>query len=420
MRKSRSKRQKVTPNLERVQVNGEALEINVSADQLLGEVAVEIEAFSAQIGLRIMHAVMEQEVDKMLGPWGRQSAWRHGSQRGYVVYGGRKVGMERPRVRGKEGGEIGLDTYRAFQRQDKMQGAVARQLTRRCSARDYAGAIDDCLEGYGISRSSVSRQWKAATGKELQKLCQRPMPEGLVALVLDGKQVKEDCVVVAVGVTIDGRKQVLGLWHGATENSTVVKGLLEDLIERGLDPEQPMLFLIDGSGALRKAIRQMFGSDAMVQRCRVHKQRNVVAYLPKSKQQQAIWRLRDAWAQSDHEEAEEELRKTVRWLENISPSAAHSLEEALKETLTLQKLGVNGLLLTSLSSTNLIESCFSRSGEWCSRVKKWNGPKMLLRWTAAGLLHAERGFQRIRGYRHLPKLASALQKHKNRNQKEAA
>ena len=248
---------------------------------------------------------MKHEVDKMLGPWGRQRAWRHGRQPGYVVYG--------------------------------------------------------------------------------------------------------------------GRKQVLGLWHGATENSTVVKALLEDLVERGLDPEQPMLFFIDGSGALRKAIRQMFGSDALVQRCRVHKQRNVVAYLPKSKQQQAIWRfLRDAWAKTDPKEARIELRKTVRWLDNISPSAAHSLEEALEETLTLQKLGLNGLLLKSLSSTNLIESCFSRSGEWCSRVKKWSGPKMLLRWTAAGLLHVEKGFQRIRGYRHLPKLASALQKHKNQKQKEAA
>ncbi len=420
MRESRSKTRKVTPKSEGVQASVDELRINLSTDRLLGEVAMEIEAFSAQIGLRIMHAVMEHEVGKMLGPWGRQRAYRHGRQPGYVVYGGRKVGIERPRIRGKGGGEIGLDTYRAFQRQDKMQGAVVRQLTRRCSTRDYAGAIDDCLEGYGISRSSVSRQWKAATEKELHKLCQRPMPEGLIALVLDGKQVKEDCVVVALGVTIDGRKQVLGLWHGATENSTVVKGLLEDLVERGLDPEQPMLFLIDGSGALRKAIRQMFGSDALVQRCRVHKQRNVVAYLPKSKQQQAIWRLRDAWAQSDHEEAEEELRKTVRWLDNISPSAAHSLEEALEETLTLQKLGLNGLLLKSLSSTNLIESCFSRSGEWCSRVKKWIGPKMLLRWTAAGLLHAEKGFQRIRGYRHLPKLASAIQKHKIRNQKEAA
>ncbi len=136
MRKSRRSRGKVTRNLEGVKVNGEALEINVSMDQLLGEVAVEIEAFSAQIGLRIMHAVMEHEVGTIVGPWGRQRAWRHGSQPGYVVYGGRKVGMERPRVRGKEGGEIGLDTYRTFQRQGKMQGAVARQLTRRRSARD--------------------------------------------------------------------------------------------------------------------------------------------------------------------------------------------------------------------------------------------------------------------------------------------
>ncbi len=420
MRKKRGKTRKVTPKRTGVEMSGEKLTLNCSMDQLLDEVAGEIEAFSAQIGLQIMHAVMDHEVSGIVGSWGRQGAYRHGTQPGYVVYGGRKVGLERPRVRGKGGGEIGLDTYRAFQRQDKIQAAVARQLTRRCSTRDYAGAIDDCLDGYGISKSSVSRQWKRATEKELQKLCQRPIPEGLVALILDGKQVKDDCVVVALGVTLDGRKHVLGLWHGATENSTVVKGLLEDLIERGLDPEQPLLFVIDGSKALRKAIREVFGSDAPVQRCRVHKQRNIVAYLPKGKQQQAIWRLHTAWDETDPQEAEVELRKTVNWLEDISPSAARSLEEALEETLTLQKLGVNGLLLTSLSSTNLIESCFSRSGEWSSRVKKWSGPKMLLRWTAAGLLHAENGFHRIRGYRNLKRLASALKKHMNRNQKEAA
>jgi len=154
-------------------------------EELLCEVNGQIEAFSAQVGMRIMLAVMEHEVDKIVGEWGRPSAYRHGSQRGYVVYGGRKVSIARPRVRGRNGGEVGLDTYRSFQGEDKMHSAVARQLTRRCSSRDYAGAIDDCLDGYGISRSSVSRQWKAATEKEVQKLCQRPMPEGLVALLLD-------------------------------------------------------------------------------------------------------------------------------------------------------------------------------------------------------------------------------------------
>ena len=271
-----------------------------------------------------------------------------------------------------------------------------------------------------MSPSSVSRKWKAATEEQLQKLCQRPIPEGLVALLLDGIQVKGDCIVVALGVSIDGKKQVLGLWHGATENSTVVKGLLEDLIERGLEPAQPPLFVIDGSKALRKAIREVFGSDALVQRCRVHKQRNIVDYLPKEKKQQAIWRLRNAWDQSDPEKAREELKKTVKWLNKISPSAARSLEEALEETLTLQKLGINDLLLKSLSSTNLIESCFSRSREWCSRVKKWRSPQMLLRWTAAGLLQAEKGFHRIRGYRHLEKLASVLQENMNSEQKKAA
>ena len=191
-------------------------------------------------------------------------------------------------------------------------------------------------------------------------------------------------------------------------------------MERGLDPNRPMLFVIDGSKALRKAICEVFGASAPVQRCRVHKQRNIVEHLPKNKQQQAIWRLRTAWEKSNPREAEAELREIVGWLENISPSAARSLEEALQETLTLQKLGVNGLLLKSLSSTNLIESCFSRSGEWCSRVKNWSGPKMLIRWTAAGLLQAEKGFHRIRGYRHLQRLASALQKNMNRKQKEAA
>lgn len=142
-------------------------------------------------------------------------------------------------------------------------------------------------------------------------------------------------MVVALGVTADGRKQVLGLWHGATENSTVAKGLLEDLMERGLDPSNPLLFIIDGSKALRKAIREVFGSHAPVQRCRVHKQRNIIEYLPKQKRQQAIWRLRVAWDKSDPEEAKAQLRKTVRWLDAISPSAARSLEEGLEETLTL-------------------------------------------------------------------------------------
>ena len=207
---------------------------------------------------------------------------------------------------------------------------------------------------------------------------------------------------------------------GATENSTVAKGLLEDLMERGLDPSNPLLFIIDGSKALRKAIREVFGSHAPVQRCRVHKQRNIIEYLPKQKRQQAIWRLRAAWDKSDPEEAKAQLRKTVRWLDAISPSAARSLEEGLEETLTLQKLGINGTLLKSFSSTNLIESCFSHSGEWCRRVKHWRNAKMLLRWTAAGLLHAEKGFRRIRGYRDLNRLEHALQKHMNESHKKAA
>jgi transposase-like protein len=206
----------------------------------------------------------------------------------------------------------------------------------------------------------------------------------------------------------DGSKQVLGLWHRATENSTVVKALLEDLVERGLDPERRILIVIDGAKALRKAVQMIFGDRAAVQRCRVHKQRNVVEHLPPEKRQQAIWRLRSAWSKSDWKKAEKELRKVAKWLEEISPGAARSLEEGLEETLTLQKLGINSKLGQSLSSTNLIESCFSRTGHWTKRVKYWRDASMVLRWSAAALLHAEKGFRKVRGFRHMHELEAAL------------
>src|SRR5262249_26950510 len=154
---------------------------------------------------------------------------------GYVIFGGRKVTLQRPRLRSPDQQEVELSSYKAFQSQGKLQEAVARQLTRQCSSRDYEGAIESCLKGYGIKRSSVSRHWKAATAKELDRLMQRPVPKDLLVLMIDGKYLGGDCVVAAIGVDLQGKKHVLGLWHGATENATVVKELLEDLVGRGLD-----------------------------------------------------------------------------------------------------------------------------------------------------------------------------------------
>lgn len=206
---------------------------------------------------------------------------------------------------------------------------------------------------------------------------------------------------------------MLGLWQGSTETSAVVKGLLDELISRGLDPERPLLFVIDGHRALRKGIAHIFGDRALMQRCRVHKQRNVTEHLPKEKQKQASWRLRAAWAKSDSKQAQKELHQVVSWLRSINPSAAHSLEEGLEETLTLQKLRVNHRLAQCLSSTNMIESCFSRTGSLIQRVKQWHDGEMVQRWAAAALKLAEKGFRRIRVFEHLGALEEALSETQN-------
>jgi putative transposase len=386
-----------------------AVECALPMSELLSGIGKDIERFSAGLGLRVMRAVMDHEIEQRLGEHGSQSYYRHGEQNGYVIFGGRKAAIERPRMRAVKGKEAQLESYKAFQENGRRQHAVARQMMRQCSTRNYEGVLDDCLAGYGIKKSSVSRQWKAATASELQKLCNRPIPRDLVGLIIDGKHLKRDCVVVALGVNGEGEKQVLGLWHGATENTTVVKGLLEDLVERGLDASQPLLVVIDGAKALSNAVRSVFGDRARIQRCRIHKLRNVVEHLPKEKQVQAAWRLKSAWAETDPKKALVALQKVVQWLESISPGAARSLEEGLEETLTVTRLGLHPHLLKTFASTNLIESCFSRTEDFSRRVKRWRNGKMFLRWSATALLFAEKGFRKVRGYRYLGLLKQALQ-----------
>jgi putative transposase len=303
--------------------------------KLAATIGTDIEAFSAQLGLRVMQAVMEHEVEQRIGLWGKQAYHRHGSQEGYVVFAGRKLALERPRIRSAQGKEAQLGSYQAFQGDGRMQQAVERKMIRQVSTRNYQGALDDCLDGYGIKRSSVSRQWKAATTAELEKLCSRPVAPDLVALLIDSKHLRQDCAVVALGIDSQGKKHVLGLWHGASENTTVAKALLADLVERGLDTNSSILVLIDGSKALRRAIADTFGPKALVQRCRVHKSRNVLGHLAPEKQRQAAWRLKAAWAESDPEKAFSELQKVVRWLEGISPSAARSWKKDWKKLLPL-------------------------------------------------------------------------------------
>ena len=390
------------------------LQIELPMLEVILQTKAQIEALSAQAGLKIIHAFLEQEIEQRCGPHGQQSAYRHGQQPGYVVFAGRKVGIRKPRLRAKGGGELILKSYQAFQQDGRMQRAVARKLTHQVSTRNYAAAIDDCLDGYGIDKSSVSRQWKAATASELQKLCQRPVPADLVALLIDGQYFRKQCLIVALGVDQQGKKHVLGLWQGATENSTLVRELLADLRERGLNTEASILVVVDGAKALYKGVRDVFDQRAVIQRCRVHKLRNILEHLPLEKRAQAAWRLRGAWAKSTPEEAFKELRGCVKWLEPISPTAARSLEEGLEETLTITRLGLHESLVRTFSATNLIESCFARTQSWTSRVKRWRDARMVMRWGAAALLYAEKGFRRIRGCDHLHQLIAALESHNSK------
>ena len=237
---------------------------------------------------------------------------------------------------------------------------------------------------------------------------QRPVPKDLLVLMIDGKFLGGHCVVAAIGVDLQGKKHVLGLWQGATENATVVKGLLEDLVSRGLESERKLLIVIDGAKALRKAVQMVLGEQGLVQRCRIHKLRNVLDYLPEPNKAQAAWRLRAAWAKKDPKAAEKELRKTAQWLDGFAPMAASSLLEGLEETLTVQKLDLAPELCRILANTNLIENCFSQAAHRVHRVKRWDGPRMILRWTAAALLAAEKQFRRIKGCEQLKNLEKVL------------
>ena len=391
-----------------------SIELPLSVAEIIEGVGHEAEQLAGEAGLLIMRAVMDAEVASLAGPKGKhdpdRSATRWTAQPGYVVLAGKKVSISKPRVRTMEGCEVNLRSYQRFQSAPRRQASIYKKLANGISTRKYERAIDDFTEGYGISSSAVSRELKEATRGALQKLCERRIDElgPLAVLMIDGKQLYGECVVTALGVDFQGQKHILGLVQGATENSVVVQQLLDDLMERGLDPAQPMLIVLDGSKALRKAVRKTFGDKSPVQRCQIHKRRNVTELLPKEYQRSAEQRMKAAYGMKDYEPAKAQLEKTVEWLEGVNPSAAASLREGLEETLTLHRLGIPGELRKSLSSTNLIESALSVASDVADKVKRWRAGDMRLRWIAAGLLVAEKQFRRVRGHKLMPKLMAAL------------
>jgi transposase-like protein len=318
------------------------------------------------------------------------------------MFGGQKVAVERPRVRTREGQEVELDSYARLRHDGGRQRAVREGVVAGLTARNYRRAVQSVVDGYGIEKSSVSREFVQASAAQLQELCEKKLGAlDLVAILIDGIHLGKQVLVVALGIETSGEKHVLGLWQGATENTTVVKELLEDLVARGLDPERRYLFVIDGAKALRAGIERVFGQRAEVQRCQIHKRRNVAEHLPKNAQGDYDRRIRNAYAMTDYAAAKAELEKIFRQLERINPSAARSLEEGREETLTVHRFGVGWLLRRTLASTNPIQSCLSTVEKVARNVKRWHEGAQALRWTATGLLEAQKKFRRVKGYREL-------------------
>jgi putative transposase len=388
--------------------------------QLVGAAKEGLLALSVGVGLGVLSELMEEEVTEVVGPKGKhdpdRTAVRHGHESGEVTLGGRRVSVQRPRARSVDDEqEVALQTYAHFADRDPLQRVVMERTLAGVSTRRYARTVEPVGEeietkARSVSKSSISRSFVERTREALSELMSRRLHDvRLAVMMLDGIELKGRTNIVALGITTDGVKLPLGLWEGSTENATVATALLSDLIERGLDPEQGVLFVIDGSKALRKAIRSVFG-EVPVQRCVRHKERGVLDHLPERDRPAVKMRLRRAWAESDHDRALAQLQLLAQELERSHPGAAGSLQEGMAETLTLIRLGIGGRLRRTLQSTNPCESMIEIVRRTSRNVKRWSSGEMALRWTAAGMLEAEQQFRKIIGYRDLAKLAVAIER----------
>ncbi len=366
-----------------------------------------------QAGLELMHLVMDEEVKSLAGERHQQHegrrAHRWGKEDGYCVVDGQKVPIRRTRLRTADKREKRLGSYELFQRSGPIQASVWDKMMRGLSTRNYGAVVKDFQDAYGIEKSAVSENFIEASREKVKQLMERPLGElRLCAVLIDGTPFKDRQMIVALGIGCDGTKTVLGIREGATENATVVSALLSELVERGLDFSTPRLYILDGGKALHAAVRRHAGEAAFIQRCQVHKKRNVVDHLPDEHKADVRKKLQNAYAMSEYSDAKRALEKLHRELMDLNPSAARSLEEGMEETLTVHRLRVPDQLRRTLSCTNVIESAFSIVETVCRNVKRWRPGDQIERWVGSGLLVAERQFRKVIGHRQIPLLLSSM------------
>lgn len=395
-----------------------AVDVELKKVDLDAIVKMGLQDFMFQVGMIAVQQAMAAEVETLAGPrYARDPQnpiQRWGTQKGFVYVNGQKVNTKKPRVLRKANGkhsEVELQTYTEFSKPTAMNEAVMAKVLAGVSTRDYAGTIEQVLDGHGVSRSAVSRRAVKEASKKLEEFYARRFDDQeFVVIMLDGIGVGDVDNIVALGIDVWGKKHVLGIRQGATENTVVCTELLEDLIERGLNVHGDYLFVVDGGKALSKAIKKLFGQNAVIQRCQVHKRRNVSDKLPKEHQTRIDKRLAAAYGMNELAEARKAVESVFEELINLSEPAAASLEEGMEETLTVHKLGLKGDLKRILSSTNSIESMFSVARRHKRNVKRWKNTAHVERTLVVTLLEAERRFHRVQGYRDLKALQEKVKK----------
>lgn len=367
-----------------------------------------------QAGLQLIQLLMEEEVKLLVGERSQslreRTANRWGTERGYCVVMGQKVPVERPRVRSTKDREIRLGSYEMFHRGEPLTETVWEKLMLGLTTRKYGDAVRQFTDAYGLEKSAVSEHFIEASRVKLKELMERRLDKKkFCALLVDATPFVGQQMVAALGIGYDGTKTVLGIWQGATENATVVGELLGDLMNRGLDFTVPRLYVLDGGKALHAAVKKYAGESAPIQRCQVHKRRNVLDHITDDNKPLVAKKLNEAYAMEEYAAARQALDGLHRELMHLNPSAARSLAEGLDETLTVHRLHVPQQLRMTLASTNVIESAFSIVETVCRNVKRWHGGDQRERWIGSGLLMAEKQFRRVRGHKQIPVLIRVLE-----------
>jgi putative transposase len=367
-----------------------------------------------QAGLQLMELLMQEEVRELVGERSQRraerTANRWGSEQGYCVVMGQTVPVQRPRVRTTEDAEVRLGSYEMFHRGEPLTETVWEKLMLGLSTRRYGQAVRQFSEAYGLEKSAVSEHFIEASRAKLKGMMESRLDKTrLCALLIDATPFEGQQMVAALEIDQDGRKTILGIRQGATENATVVGELLGDLVSRGLDFTEPRLYVLDGGKALTAAVKKYAGESAAIQRCQVHKRRNVLDHLTDEQKPGVVKRLNAAYALADYGAAKQALNQLHRELMELNPSAARSLGEGMEETLTVHRLHIPMQLRKTLASTNVIASAFSIVERVCRNVKRWHGGDQRERWVGSGLLVAQKQFRRITGYKQIPALIRELE-----------